>query len=274
LNILIQSESLLIDFLVGILFGFIISSISYRFKFLTFSGSLAAFFLAVIIYGFGTWQWTIPIVTFFILSSLLSKYRKNKNESVETYFEKTGERDHFQVLANGGLACLLVTINYFNPSELIYIIYLSCIAAVCADTWATEIGTISKTKTIDIISFKKVKQGVSGGVSLPGILGSLAGAIVIAATSLPWIESNHLMNLIIIMSAGFIGSVSDSILGTSVQAKYICIICSSVTEKKIHCSNETVLKKGIRWMNNDAVNFGASISGGLFSIILYDVVKS
>ncbi len=274
MNILNQSESLFIDFVIGITLSLIIVSLSYRFKLLTFSGSITTFFLAVIIFGFGTWKWTIPIVTFFLLSSLLSKYRKRKNESVETYFEKSGERDHLQVLANGGLGSVLVVINYFYPQELFYTVYVSCIASMCADTWATEIGTLIKTKTVDIVSFKKVEQGISGGISLPGTIGSIAGAFVIAATSLPWMEFNYLLNTIVIVVSGFIGSVADSILGSKIQSMYKCVICNSITERKSHCNNETVLFKGIRWMNNDAINFSASLSGGIFSIILYDAVKA
>jgi len=147
------------------------------------------------------------------------------------------------------------------------------VASVCADTWSTEIGTLVKTKTIDILSFKEINQGISGGISLRGIFASFTGAFVIAATSLPWIESNYQINIIIITLAGFIGSITDSVLGSSIQAQYKCKVCGSVTERKIHCDERAFLLKGKRWINNDAVNFGAGISGGIFSIILYDVIK-
>jgi uncharacterized protein (TIGR00297 family) len=273
LSILIHSNNLIVNLILGIILASVISLISYQLKLLTTSGIVVAFLLALVIYTFGTWQWTLPIVTFFILSSLLSKLRKRRNEEVEKYFEKSEQRDHLQVLANGGLAGVLVTLNYFYPSELTYIIYVSIVAAVCADTWSTEIGTLGKTKTVDILSFKEINQGVSGGISLPGIFASVAGAFVIAATSLPWIESNYQINIIIITAAGFVGSITDSILGSSVQAQYKCKVCGNVTERKFHCGEKTDLLKGKRWINNDAVNFGAGISGGIFSIILYDVIK-
>jgi len=81
------------------------------------------------------------------------------------------------------------------------------------------------------------------------------------------------MNVIIILFAGFVGSIADSLLGASVQAQYKCRVCERITERKIYCNKEENLFSGIRWVNNDAVNFGAGISGGIFSIILYDVVK-
>ena len=271
--IILNQTDLITNLIAGIIFASAISLISYRLKLLTTSGIIATFILALVIYTFGTWQWTLPIVTFFILSSLLSKIRK-KNKEVEKYFEKSEQRDHLQVLANGGLAGVLVLLNYFYPSELLYIIYVSLVASVCADTWSTEIGTIFKTKTVDILSLKEINQGISGGISVPGIFASIAGAFVIAATSLPWTESNYQINIIIIITlAGFFGSIIDSIVGSSLQVKYKCVVCGIVTERKSHCKSETVYLKGNKWINNDAVNFGAGISGGLFSVILYDVFK-
>ncbi len=273
MSFITQTNNILNNLIIGIVLASAISFISYRYKLLTFSGIIATFLLALIIYTFGTWQWTLPIVTFFVLSSLLSKIRKRKNHEVEKYFEKSEQRDYLQVLSNGGLAGILVIANYFYTTSFLYIIYLSVVAAVCADTWATEIGTLIKSKTVDILSFKKINPGISGGISLPGILASAAGAFVIAATSLPWIESNYQINIIIITLAGFTGSIADSLLGSSLQAQYKCRVCLNITERKIHCNEKTFLVKGIKWINNDAVNLGAGISGGIFSFIIYDVIK-
>jgi uncharacterized protein (TIGR00297 family) len=274
LSVFLQPNILFINFITGLTLASIISLISYRFKLLSASGIISTFLLALIIYTFGTWQWTIPIVTFFLFSSLLSRIRKRRNVSVEKHFDKTDQRDYLQVLANGGLASILVLFYYFNPLELLYIVYVSMIAAVCADTWATEIGTLYNTKTINILSLKKVEQGISGGISLPGTIGAFAGSFVIALTSLPWIESNITAVLFIIVISGFSGNIIDSILGASLQAQSKCIICSSITERKIHCGKQTELVKGLRWINNDAVNFGTGISGGIFSLILLDMVKA
>ena len=104
--------------LIGILFAALIAGISFRVKFLTRSGSIATFILASFIFGLGGIKWSVPILTFFILSSILSKLRKKRNESVEIYFEKSGVRDYLQVIANGGLGGILVIINTINPNEI------------------------------------------------------------------------------------------------------------------------------------------------------------
>jgi uncharacterized protein (TIGR00297 family) len=176
--------------LLGLFFAFIVAFISYKVKFLTLSGSIATFILAGLIFGLGGIKWSVPILTFFILSSLLSKLRKKKNEEVDAYFEKTGVRDAMQVLANGGIGGILVIIYSFHNSDLLYLLYIASLAAVCSDTWATEIGTWRKTNTYNILNFKPIPQGLSGGISLQGTLGAFAGAAVIAASGLLWNNLN------------------------------------------------------------------------------------
>ena len=73
---------------------------------------------------------------------------------------------------------------------------------------------------------------------------------------------------IIIIIAGVGGALVDSLLGATIQAQYKCPNCNKITEKLVHCENHhTVLIKGIRWINNDFVNFICTASGALFCIL-------
>jgi uncharacterized protein (TIGR00297 family) len=263
---------MLLNLFLCSLVAFIISVISYYVKFLTKSGSLATFVLASLIFSFGGLKWSVPILSFFILSSLLSKIRKKQNTKVETYFEKSGTRDHWQVIANGGLGGLLVILNLFYPSELFFFIYVSSLAAVCADTWATEIGTMRRTKTYNILNFKPVEQGVSGGISLIGTLGGLAGTFIIALSAVPWVKFNLINYFLFIVLAGIIGSIFDSFLGATIQAQFECGICGKVTERIVHCNKNTSLVRGFNWLNNDIVNLIAGLSGGIFIIFFKDLL--
>ena len=255
----------------GVIFGLIISIISYKLKLLKLNGAIATFFLAWIIFGFGHVKWTVPILTFFILSSLLSKLRKKINPKINSVFQKGDVRDHVQVLANGGFPGILVLINQIHSSELFYIAYVSAIAAVCSDTWATEIGTLIKAKTFNIINFHQVEQGISGGVSLLGFTGAALGAIIISTSALPWLNNiSELMTIIFI--SGLLGSTLDSVLGSTLQGKFNCIICDKTVENKIHCGKNSVHINGVTWLNNDAVNLAASFFGGFFSIALVKLI--
>jgi uncharacterized protein (TIGR00297 family) len=259
------------DIPTALLFAFIIAYGSYKLELLTRSGAIATFTLALLIYGFGGWMWTIPILTFFLTSSVLSILRKKKNEQIETHFDKTGKRDYLQVLSNGGAGGILVILYWLNPSELFYIIYVSILAAVCADTWGTEIGTMFKQKTYNIIGFRKAEQGISGGVSFIGTLGGILGAITIALSTFYWVKDNYLLYICIIIFAGFIGSLADSISGGIIQAQHKCIKCSQTTERAIHCGEKTKLVRGFDWITNDIINIICGITGGISGYILFEI---
>ena len=236
------------------------------------SGALATFLLAGFIFALGGLKWSVPILTFFILSSILSKVRKKINSEIEEFFEKTGVRDHWQVFANGGLGGILVVFNYLQPDNLFYYMYIASLAAVCADTWATEIGTFKKTKTYNILNLKPITQGMSGGISFPGTFGSFLGAVVIALSGILWIKSDLLSYFLIVIFAGIGGSFFDSLLGATVQAQFYCKSCNKITEKEIHCNQPSSFHKGFVWLNNDIVNLMSGFAG-IFLIIFYYYFK-
>lgn len=266
------TPELIYNFFVGLTLAGIVVVISFKLRFLSASGSAATFLLAGIIFGFGGWKWSIPILTFFILSSVLSKIRKKTGKQIETMFEKTSVRDHWQVLANGGLGGILILIDQIYPDELNYVLYVASLAAVCADTWATEIGTFTRTNTYNILNFKPIEQGTSGGVSVIGTTGAVLGAFAIALSGLGWIDQAKLSLVSYIVLAGVIGSLFDSYLGATIQAQFKCAQCEKITEKKYHCEQTTVPYKGLLWMNNDFVNLCAGISGIVVIIFLISVL--
>ncbi len=258
----------LFQIITGFFLALLISLFSLKLNFLTKSGTFAAFILAFLIFSFGGWQWTIPIFSFFILSSLLSEIREKKNPSVNDYFEKSGSRDFYQVLANGGLGGILVVINYFFPDMIWYYVYSGIIAASCADTWATEIGTMSPHNTYDILRFRKTEQGSSGGVSFTGFAGSLLGAIVISLISVLWIDNHRVDFILMITFAGFAASIFDSIAGASLQAQFECRQCGRIVDKKNHCGGTAEKCRGINFINNDFVNLASGLFGGIVAFSL------
>lgn len=258
-----SAQILYLQFLLGMLLAVLVSFISYRIEFLTKSGAVATFILATIIFGFGGWTWCVPILTFFLLSSLLSKIFKAEKNSI---FEKGSQRDHVQVLANGGIAALLMILQVLYPQPEIYIFYLAAISAAMSDTWATEIGMILGKNPRLISNFNKVAPGTSGGITIAGLFGSLIGSIIIALSGIFLMRSVHELNfykfLLIITLSGFGGGLLDSVLGATLQAKYKCTVCHKITEKRIHCSSHVTQRiSGLQWMNNDTVNFINTLSG-------------
>ena len=168
---------------------------------------------------------------------------------------------------------MLVILNSLFPNEFFYLIYLADLSAVCADTWATEIGTWKKTDTYNILNLKPVAQGTSGGISFIGTVGAMLGSFTIVLSGIGWVEISYIQYVILILLTGLFGSFFDSILGASIQGQNKCSICNKVTEKQIHCGTQADHFKGYTWINNDVVNFFSGIAGALLIIILKSMIK-
>jgi uncharacterized membrane protein len=135
---------------------------------------------------------------------------------------------------------------------------------VNADTWATELGVLSKNLPRLITNGKAVERGTSGAVSLPGSLAALGGAALIGLTAgLFSLKAEPLRLAGAAILGGLAGSFFDSLLGATVQAIYYCPACQKETERHPRhlCGTETSLRRGWRWLNNDVVNFACSLVG-------------
>ena len=257
-------------FSLGVGMAGVVALLSYRLAFLSASGAAATFILGTVVFGIGRWPFTVPMLTFFILSSLLSKLGGKRKKRLSGMIEKGGARDAWQVIANGGLGGMILICWYIWPQPIWFLLFAASLAAATADTWGTEIGTLSRRNPVSIISFKPVPVGTSGGISWIGTLGSALGSLVLAGVS--WFfapqQSPGIMDrkaFWIIFGAGLAASLFDSVLGATVQAKFRCPVCHKVTEKTHHCrGRSTEFIAGQRWMNNDRVNMAAAV----FAVLL------
>ena len=256
--------------LYGFLLATIITYLAYRAHSLNRSGAIAAMVVGTIVFGIGGWQWAILLLTFFITSSVLSRLFKNRKRGLDEKFSKGHERDAGQVFGNGGLATAFVLVHAFYPESTIgWVGFAASLAAVNADTWATELGVLNPTPPRMITDLRKrVEKGTSGGVSLFGTLASLLGAFVIALPAS--LITGHWSLLLPITFAGLTGSLFDSLLGETVQAMYYCPLDKKETEKHpLHtCGTKTVHIRGWRWLDNDWVNFACSAFGAVIALLL------
>jgi uncharacterized membrane protein len=67
-----------------------------------------------------------------------------------------------------------------------------------------------------------------------------------------------------VIVSGWMGANMDSLLGATVQTLYSCKVCGREVESSNHCNQSAVRIRGLRWMDNDAVNMISSLLGGLF----------
>ena len=258
--------------LAGLLLAILIAGGAYLSGALSRSGTVAAILLGTVVFGLGGLPWAVLLIAFFISSSLLSRLFSRRKERMEEKFSKGHRRDAAQVLANGGIAGLFVLLGQALPGALWpWLAFAGALAAANADTWATELGVLSKTPPRSIRTGRIVEAGDSGGVSWMGLFAATGGSLLIAVLAvLPWpgmpgepgLETYGLVILLITL-AGLGGSLVDSLLGATAQVIYTCPTCGKETERHpLHrCGTKTVYNRGWRWMNNDAVNAFCTVSG-------------
>jgi uncharacterized membrane protein len=142
-------------------------------------------------------------------------------------------------------------------------------AAVNADTWATEMGVLSASLPRLVTTGKPVERGTSGGISGLGSLAALGGAALVGLAAALFPQGGPAWVVVgIAAAAGLAGAFFDSLLGATVQAIYYCPRCEKETERHpLHtCQEETLLVRGWRWLDNDWVNFLASLVGALTAL--------
>jgi uncharacterized protein (TIGR00297 family) len=254
--------------LYGLLLAALIAYLAYRVHSLNRSGAFAATLVGTIVFGLGGLQWAIVLMVFFITSSGLSRLFKKRKQGLNEKFSKGSERDAGQVFGNGGVATIFVLVHALYPDSIVgWVGFAAALAAVNADTWATELGVLNPTAPRMITDWsKRVEKGTSGGISFFGTLASLLGAAVIAIPAALFAGDWSL--LLLISVAGLAGSLFDSLLGATVQAMYYCPTDAKETEKHpLHtCGTQTIHIRGWEWLTNDWVNFACGVFGSLIAL--------
>ncbi|HTX92465.1 MAG TPA: DUF92 domain-containing protein [Anaerolineales bacterium] len=265
----------MLQLLLGLLFAAVIALVAYRASSLSRSGAWGAFLEGTIIFGLGGWQWATLLLAFFISSSALTRLFARRKASLNEKFDKGGTRDIGQVLANGGIAAIFTGLHFFFPQAAwTWMGFAASLAAVNADTWATELGVLNPSMPRLITTWKPVERGTSGGISLYGTLASLAGSAfvsILGALVAPgFVQVSFPILFLVLTLSGLLGSLFDSFLGATVQAIYFCPKCEKETEKHPShtCGTETVQLRGWKWLNNDLVNLCCSVVGALVGVVL------
>lgn len=227
--------------------------LSLRLRILTLGGAIAAALIALAVVASQGWIWLVPLFLFLISGVLLGRLDRR----VQTDAKHGQPRDAIQVLCNGGVYALLAVMNDFHAD--VWMIISIC-TATC-DTWASEIGMYARWPTINIATWRRVPPGLSGGISLAGTLGGLAGSMVMALftcgitcygpTEPGWIVTLISSTLVFAAALWYsafamVGMLLDSLLGALLQARF------DDGQGPRDSGNRQV--GGWRWMTNDVVN--------------------
>lgn len=254
--------------LLGLLLSSLVAGFALRRGSLSRSGAWAALAIGTSIFAGGGFAWFCALLTFFVTSTLLSKVGRARKERIKLDFEKGDTRDARQAFSNGGVAALIALVAIVNGRTLeLGAAFIGALATAAGDTWATELGTLSKREPFSLTRFRRVPRGTSGAVSPLGMLATALGGGAIglsAALVHPFDMPFPSWAVIAGVVAGVVGSLVDSLLGATLQASYRCELCRVETEAKLHhCGNTTVHTRGLLGFDNDVVNLVATACGAL-----------
>lgn len=243
-----------IQLLVAFLASSLFSYIAFIMRWLTLDGMRAAAVVGTLTLGLGGAAFTSYLLLFFMSSNLLGMLLKpDTEEAIEVSERRTAQ----QVWANAFWFCLFLIGFQLTGLWAFAAGSVAAMAVAMADTWATVIGSTSRKEQLRLIyPSLQVPRGTDGAISLPGTLGALAGAGLMAGLSMFFQTSYGLLFAFVTAISGFSGCLIDSYFGARFQ----------------------YLKKqftffGLRLMpENNLVNFMATGAGALFAFFLYHLL--
>ena len=225
----------------------------HKWKMLSRYGSLAAGFLGFYLLAVAGWNWILPVLFFFVSSVLFTKI--NPQDSKKSL--QVRGRNAWQVLANILWALLSSVLFLITRNELFIFLFIAAVAAVTADTWASEIGPLVNKKSFSVADWKMHPAGITGGISLGGTLAALAGAFLVSAGSYVLFFDRWNGTIVALLTgSAFLACFADTFLGAFVENK---LQQSPVFKKR---KNPESIEP------NDLINLAGSFTGLLFFVVL------
>jgi uncharacterized protein (TIGR00297 family) len=193
--------------------------LSVMFRKLTITAAIVGGLIGVLIFIGAGYTGIAMVAMFFLLGSTATSWRSGIKERLGIAELNKGRRKAGQVLANAGVAAILGLMIWQLPEHtgLFQLMMASSLASAASDTLSSELGNVYGRRFINIVSFKSDKRGENGVVSLEGTVFGVLGALVIAVVYS--IGLGFTSNLLLIVIAGTIGNLADSVLGATFERR-------------------------------------------------------
>lgn len=256
-------------FMIGIMLFPLFLILNLFKKSLTDMGILSAVVIVSVSSYFGGIPILLAFLILFLTNVLVVGVVKHVLRKKGHEVEHSKPRNAYQILANALTACVLSILSFFFYHDIFVIAAIAVIAEEFGDSMASDIGRYQKGRPIDIIHFKRVEPGLSGGVSLLGTCTALIfvlGALLIPlAYGLVSVGTYFILGVV-----AFADVFIDSILGSLIQNKNKCTVCGVITEKDEHCDVPAIHESGWKFVSNRGVNLVTSIiTAGTTLLVLF-----
>ncbi len=225
----------------------------FKFNILTRRGTFVAYLLGFYLAGIAGWPWLISVLLFFLSSAAFTILR----HAIQGVGDKSMARNAWQIIANIIWAVTSSLLFLLTQDEIFILFFIAFVAAVTADTWASEIGPLLNKRCFSLSTLRTVPAGANGGISFFGSVAALAGATIISSLAYYLFFGTWQWDVIAILSASaFMACFMDSLLGTFVEDKLL-----RLNYFKIRKRSESITP-------NDMVNMAGSVTAFLFYLLL------
>uniref|UniRef100_A0A7J3X8R3 DUF92 domain-containing protein n=1 Tax=Thermofilum pendens TaxID=2269 RepID=A0A7J3X8R3_THEPE len=269
-------QSLVWNFAAGLLVGLPLAALAYRARALDANAALLSVIFAC------AYMLPGPVVfaaalTFFASSSVVTRLGYARKEKLGAAESRRG-RSAAQVVGAGGAAallCLLAVVTPHGHSTSFTLAAVAALAASNADTWAAEVGSLSRRKPKLILNPRlPIEPGTSGGVTLLGEAASAAGSALVALVVLALSQLLGIgitaQQVALIALLGWAGELLDSIVGALLQAKYFCETCKVYTDKPVHkCGSKTAFTSGLKFVTNEVTNIISTCTVAAAAVLIF-----
>lgn len=196
------------------------------------------------IYAGGSYPGLLLLGLFFILGTAATSWKKEKKGTIKSNAAHESTRTTGQVLANAGVAAILglLALLLTDQQPLFLLMMAASLSSATADTLSSELGMIYGRRFYNLLTLKRDERGLDGVISIEGTLLGIAGSTLIAA-AFTLATRYTLRSFLLVILAGTIGNLVDSLLGALFE------------------------RKG--WLTNNTVNFLNTLAAALFVLMLY-----
>jgi len=196
---------------------------------MTKSGWISAGILGTLLWGSLGWKGWMSVVLYLVLGSLVTKIGFKYKNKLGIAEKRGGRRGPENVLGSASTGLFLALMIKLNLANLILLKvgFAASFAAKLADTFGSEIGKRYGKNTFLITTFKKVRQGSEGAISLEGTIASLFGSFLMSFVMLILGFITIEKGFFIVAFSGFAATIFESFIG-------------AIFQDKCNLSNETV----------------------------------
>lgn len=257
---------------IGLVVSLGLAWLGHRLGTHAFSGVLAMIACYLISSLGGGWVWGALVLLFFSSTIVWSHFGRNSKAILLDRLLGQARIGWQQVTAQLGWGCVLALLSILGRHGIGFTgAFVGVIAAANADTWATEIGVLSRHKPRLVNNGHLVLAGTHGAVSLLGLVSAGGGAWLAGFTALAFYfiiamfdERTWTGTLLLLpigaMLGGLVGSVVDSFLGAVAQGMYYCEHCQRVSEDAVHhCGLPARQTRGWSWLSSQGVDLVGSL---------------